>query len=151
MKNEIDYGTAKDAVTKAIVLATELSGCADQYLQVFEDLERYYSMTTGARVNPGDEATMLRRLYLSIVDLRAICHTRANVAYKSLKSQLKTTKIFWDSTEHGACLQSLELQNNLESQLYKCLSVAENLAILEDKVQWFKRKYNEGDDNDSTE
>ena len=150
MKKEIDYGQAKDVVTKAIAIATELSGCTDHYLQVFEDLERYYNMTMGAGVSTGDEDSMLRRLCLSIGELIAICQTRAKVAYKSLKSQLKNTKMSWDSNEHEACLQSLELQHNLESRLYKCLSVAENLTMLRDEIRWFRRN-EEGTNDDSTE
>ena len=145
-----DYGQAKDVVTKAIAIATELSGCTDHYLQVFEDLERYYNMTMGAGVSTGDEDSMLRRLCLSIGELIAICQTRAKVAYKSLKSQLKNTKMSWDSNEHEACLQSLELQHNLESRLYKCLSVAENLTMLRDEIRWFRRN-EEGTNDDSTE
>ena len=149
MKKEIDYGQAKDVVTKAIAIATELSGCTDHYLQVFEDLERYYNMT-GAGVSTEDEDSMLRRLCLSIGELHAICHTRAKVAYKSLKSQLKNTKMSWDSNEHEACLQSLELQHSLESRLYKCLTVAENLTILRDEIRWFRRN-EEGTNDDSIE
>ena len=149
MKKEIDYGQAKDVVTKAIAIATELSGCTDHYLQVFEDLERYYNMT-GAGVSTEDEDSMLRRLCLSIWDLIAICQTRAKVAYKSLKSQLKNTKMSWGSNEHEACLQSLELQHNLESRLYKCLSVAENLTMLRNEIRGFRRN-EEGTNDDSIE
>ena len=149
MKNEIDYGTAKDVVTKAVALATEATGCSDKDLQVFDDLHRYYEMTINVTKGfSDDEAAMLSRLRTRIANLGDYCHTRAMETYESLKYQIKTTKIFWDNAEHATCLQSLELQHNLESRLYKCLYVAENLTILRDEIRRFIRNLNEEGTND---